>query len=66
MYLLQLHQQQDRHPQEHLKRRVSTIGWAAWQADRRAHERAVRRKMVLAAPIAIVVAAVTIYLLLGR
>jgi small-conductance mechanosensitive channel len=40
--------------------------WAAWQAKGAAHDRAVRRKMAIAAPILIVVAAVVIYLLLGR
>jgi hypothetical protein len=41
------------------------VRWAAWQAKGAAHERAVRRKMAVAAPI-VVVAAVVIYLLLGR
>jgi hypothetical protein len=40
--------------------------WAAWQAKGAAHERAVRRKMAIAAPILIVVAAVVIYALVGR
>jgi small-conductance mechanosensitive channel len=40
--------------------------WVAWQAKGAAHERAVRRKMAIAAPILIVVAAVVIYALLGR
>ena len=40
--------------------------WAAWQAKGAAHDRAVRRKMAIAAPILILVAAVVIYLLLGR
>lgn len=40
--------------------------WAAWQAKGAAHDRAVRRKMVVSAPIAIAVAAVVIYVLLGR
>jgi hypothetical protein len=40
--------------------------WAAWQAKGAAHERAVRRKMAIAAPILIVIAAVVIYALLGR
>jgi small-conductance mechanosensitive channel len=40
--------------------------WAAWQAKGDAHDRAVRRKMAVAAPILIVVAAVVIYVLLGR
>jgi hypothetical protein len=39
--------------------------WAAWQAKGAAHDRAVRRKMAIAAPILIVVAAV-VYALLGR
>ena len=39
--------------------------WAAWQAKGAAHDRAVRRKMTIAAPILIVVAGV-IYALLGR
>jgi hypothetical protein len=64
--LVQLHQQQHRRPQEHLKRRVSfDQRWAVWQAKGAAHEPAVRRKMALAAPIVIIVAAV-IYVLLGR
>ena len=40
--------------------------WAAWQAKGAAHDRAVRRKMAVAAPILIVVAAVVIYMLFGR
>ncbi len=40
--------------------------WAAWQAKGAAHDRAVHRKMTVAAPILIVVAAVVIYVLLGR
>jgi small-conductance mechanosensitive channel len=40
--------------------------WAAWQAKGAAHDRAVRRKMALAAPILIVVIAVIVYALLGR
>jgi small-conductance mechanosensitive channel len=40
--------------------------WAAWQAKGAAHDRAVRRKMTIAAPILMVVAAVVIYVLLGR
>jgi small-conductance mechanosensitive channel len=40
--------------------------WAAWQAKGAAHDRAVRRKMAVAAPVLIVVAAVVIYVLLGR
>jgi hypothetical protein len=39
--------------------------WAAWQAKGAAHDRAVRRKMTIAAPIVIVVA-IVIYALLGR
>ena len=40
--------------------------WAAWQAKGATHDRAVRRKMAIAAPIVIVIAAVIIYALLGR
>jgi hypothetical protein len=40
--------------------------WAAWLAKGAAHDRAVRRKMTIAAPIVFVVAAVAIYALLGR
>jgi hypothetical protein len=40
--------------------------WAAWQAKGDAHERAVRRKVAIAAPILIVAAGVVIYVLLGR
>jgi hypothetical protein len=40
--------------------------WAAWQAKGAAHDRAVRRKMAIAAPILLVVVAVVIYALLGR
>jgi hypothetical protein len=40
--------------------------WAAWQAKGAAHDRAVRRKMAIAAPILIVVAVVVIYALAGR
>jgi hypothetical protein len=39
--------------------------WAAWQARGAAHDRAVRRKLALAAPI-IVVIAVIVYALVGR
>jgi hypothetical protein len=39
--------------------------WAAWQAKGAAHDRAVRRKMALGAPI-LIVAAIVIYALLGR
>ncbi len=40
--------------------------WAAWQAKGVAHDRAVRRKMAIAAPIVLVVVAVVMYALLGR
>ena len=40
--------------------------WAAWQARGAAHERAVRRKMAIAAPILLLVAAVVMYAFLGR
>jgi hypothetical protein len=40
--------------------------WAAWQAKGAAHDRAVRRKMAIAAPILLVVVAVVLYALLGR
>jgi small-conductance mechanosensitive channel len=40
--------------------------WAAWQAKGAAHDRAVRRKMAIAAPILLVVVAVVMYALLGR
>ena len=39
--------------------------WAAWQAKGAAHDRAVRRKMAVAAPTLIVVAAVILYAALG-
>jgi hypothetical protein len=39
--------------------------WAAWQAKGAAHDRVVRRKMAIAAPILVVVAAAVIYAL-GR
>ena len=39
--------------------------WAAWQAKGAAHDRAVRRKMAIAAPIVIAVAAV-IFMVFGR
>jgi hypothetical protein len=39
--------------------------WAAWQAKGAAHDRAFRRKMAVAAPI-LAVAALVIYVLLGR
>ena len=40
--------------------------WAAWQAKGAAHDRALRRKMAIAAPILIVVVAIVLYALLGR
>ena len=40
--------------------------WAVWRAKGAAHDRAVRRKMAIAAPILIAVAAVVLYALLGR
>jgi hypothetical protein len=40
--------------------------WAAWQAKGAAHDRAVRRKVAIAAPILLVVAAVVLFALLGR
>jgi hypothetical protein len=40
--------------------------WAEWQKKGAAHDRAVRRKMVVVIPILIVVAAAIIYALLGR
>jgi hypothetical protein len=40
--------------------------WAAWQAKGVVHDRAVRRKMAIAAPIAIVVIAVILYGSIGR
>jgi len=40
--------------------------WAAWQAKGTAHDRAVRRKIAVAAPLLIVLLAVVIYVLLGR
>ena len=40
--------------------------WAAWQARGAAHERAVRRRMAIAAPGLLIVAAVVLYALLGR
>ena len=39
--------------------------WAAWQAKGAAHDRAVRRKMAVAVPILLLVAAVALYVLLG-
>jgi hypothetical protein len=38
--------------------------WAAWEAKGAAHDRALRRKLALAAPIAIVVVAITLFALL--
>jgi len=40
--------------------------WTAWQAKGAAHDRAVRRKMAIAAPILIVIAAVVPYAVLGQ
>jgi hypothetical protein len=40
--------------------------WAAWQAKGAAHDRAVRRKLAIAAPILLIVAAVVFYALIGR
>ena len=40
--------------------------WAAWQAKGAAHDRAVRRKMAIAAPILLVVVTIVLYALLGR
>jgi hypothetical protein len=40
--------------------------WAAWQAKGAAHDRAVRRRMAVAAPVLIVLAAIIVYALLGR
>ena len=40
--------------------------WAAWQAKGAAHDRAVRRKMILAAPVLVVVIALIAYALVGR
>ena len=40
--------------------------WAAWQAKGAVHDRAVRRKIAIAAPILIIVAAVIILAVLGR
>jgi hypothetical protein len=39
--------------------------WAAWQARGAAHERAVRRRMAIAAPVVLVIVAV-VYAFLGR
>jgi hypothetical protein len=40
--------------------------WAAWEAKGVAHDRALRRKRAIAAPILLVVVAVVLYALLGR
>ncbi len=40
--------------------------WAAWQAKGDAHDRRVRRKLIFAARILIIVAAVAVYALVGR
>ena len=40
--------------------------WAAWQAKGAAHDRAVRRRMTIAAPIAVVIIAVILYALIGH
>ncbi len=40
--------------------------WAAWQAKGAAHDRAVRAKMAVAAPLLLVIVAVVMYALLGR
>jgi hypothetical protein len=40
--------------------------WAAWQAKGAAHDRAVRRKMAIAAPVLLAVVAIVMYGLLGR
>jgi len=40
--------------------------WAAWQAKGAAHDRAVRRKMAVAAPVLIAIAALLIYASAGR
>jgi hypothetical protein len=39
--------------------------WAAWQATGAAHDRGVRRKVAIAAPILVVVVAAVMYALLG-
>jgi len=39
--------------------------WAAWRAKGAAHDRAVRRKLTIAAPLLIIVA-VVFYALIGR
>jgi len=40
--------------------------WAAWQARGVAHDRALRRKLGIAAPVVLMVAAVIVYALIGR
>ena len=40
------------------------VRWAAWEAKGAAHDRAVRRKAAIAAPILVMVGAVLLYLLL--
>jgi hypothetical protein len=40
--------------------------WAAWKAKGAVHDRAVRRKMAIAAPTVIVMVAVVMYALFGR
>jgi len=40
--------------------------WAAWEARGTAHDRAVRRRFVVAAPILLVLAAVLMYIIAGR
>ena len=40
--------------------------WAAWRSRGIAHDRAVRRKLTLAAPVLLVAAAVVLYAILGR
>jgi hypothetical protein len=40
--------------------------WAAWQAKGAAHDLAVRRKMAIAVPIAMVIIAVIVITLVGR
>ena len=39
--------------------------WIDWQAKCLADDRAVRRKMIMAAPLVLMVAAVIVYLLIG-
>jgi hypothetical protein len=45
---------------------TSEARWAAWEAKGAAHDRAVRRKMIIAAPILMIVVAVLVYALVGR